>query len=421
MPELVPIRYGRMLVSPFTFFRGAALIMASDLAASPNAGITVQLCGDAHLSNFGVFASPERQMMFDINDFDETLPGPWEWDVKRLAASFEVGGRDSGFSRADRRQIVLACVNAYRDVMREAAGMNTLDAWYAHMEIGAVIDLLDTEVREKRLGRREAKEAAQDIAKARTRDHSRVFSRLTDDLDGDRLIVADPPLIVPIEDLAEPGTDLEDIDDSMRRLINSYRKTLANEHHPLDEYTYLHTARKVVGVGSVGTRAWVLLLVGRDDEDPLFLQAKEAQPSVLERFIGASESRQPRATRRGGSAPDAGGQRHLPGVAARAGPGRSDARLLRAPAPRLEGLGRCRDLPCPRRHDLRADVRRHARAGARAVGRPHRRRLPTSARATAFDRSIADFASAYADQNERDYQALVDAVGSGRIEAQTGL
>jgi len=419
VPELVPIRYGRMLVSPFTFFRGAALVMASDLATSPNAGITVQLCGDAHLSNFGVFASPERQMMFDINDFDETLPGPWEWDVKRLAASFEVGGRDSGFSRADRRQIVMACVSAYREVMREAARMNTLDAWYAHMEIGAVLDLLETEVRENRLGKREAKEAAKDIAKARTRDHTRVFSRLTDDLGGDRLIVADPPLIVPIEELVEPGTALEDIDDSMRRLIDSYRKTLANEHHPLDEYTYLHTARKVVGVGSVGTRAWVLLLVGRDDEDPLFLQAKEAQPSVLERFVGASEHGNQ-------------GQRVVVGQ-----------RLMQAASDIFLGWQRVKDLDGETRdyyvrqlHDWKgsADVGTfrvpgatiYARMCGATLARAHARwgdRIAIGSYlggGDAFDRAIADFATTYADQNERDYRALVDAVGSGRIEARTG-
>jgi uncharacterized protein (DUF2252 family) len=420
VPELVPIRYGRMLVSPFTFYRGAALIMASDLAGTPDAAITVQLCGDAHLSNFGVFASPERQMLFDINDFDETLPGPWEWDVKRLAASFEVAGRDIGFSSGDRRAIVMACVSGYREAMGQAAAMDTLDNWYAHMEIGAVFDLLATEVRQKRLGKKEAKEAAQDVAKARTRDSTRVFSRLTGEVGGERMIVPDPPLIVPIEDLAEPGTALGDIDDSMRRLIRSYRRTLANEHHPLDEFTYVHTARKVVGVGSVGTRAWILLLVGRDDEDPLFLQAKEAQPSVLERFVGASEH-------------ESHGRRVVVGQ-----------RLMQAASDIFLGWQRVRDLDGETRdyyvrqlHDWKgsAEVETfrvpgatiYARLCGATLARAHARWGDRIAIASylgtgdVFDRAIADFSVSYADQNERDYQALVDAVASGRVPAQTGL
>ena len=218
MPELVPIRYGRMLVSPFTFYRGAALIMAADLAATPRSGFNVQLCGDAHLSNFGVFASPERQLMFDINDFDETLPGPWEWDVKRLAASFEVAGRDLGFSAADRRDDRDRRRREYREAMRAAAEMRTLDAWYAHMDVDR--SWLDpAEVRAKRLGKREAREAAQDIAKAGTRDNVRVFRKRTGEVDGELRIVADPPLIVPIEDLARPGTRREETERSMRSLI----------------------------------------------------------------------------------------------------------------------------------------------------------------------------------------------------------
>jgi Uncharacterized protein conserved in bacteria (DUF2252) len=204
VPELVPIRNGRMLVSPGTFYRGAALIMASDLAATPRSGVTVQLCGDAHLSNFGVFASPERQLMFDLNDFDETLPGPWEWDVKRLAASFEVAGRDLGFSPADRRAVVQAGVREYRERMREAATMRTLDAWYAHLKVDDVLGLISAEVSEKRLGKKEQKAAARDIAKARTRDCLRVYSKRTGTVDGEPRIVADPPLITPVEDLVCP-------------------------------------------------------------------------------------------------------------------------------------------------------------------------------------------------------------------------
>ena len=280
-----------MLVSPGTFYRGAALIMASDLAATPHSGVTVQLCGDAHLSNFGLFGSPERQLMFDINDFDETLPGPWEWDVKRLAASFEVAGRDLGFAAADRRAIVMAGVREYRERMRAAAGMRTLDAWYAHMSVDKVTGWISAETSRKRLGKKITKEAALDIAKARTRDSVRVFAKRTGEIGGELRIVRDPPLIMPIEDLVLSRAAREQTERSVRKLMQTYRRTLAHRHHPIEEFRYVHMARKVVGVGSVGTRCWIFLLVGRDHKDPLFLQAKEAQASVLERFGGGSQYR----------------------------------------------------------------------------------------------------------------------------------
>jgi uncharacterized protein (DUF2252 family) len=289
VPELIPIRYGRMLVSPGTFFRGAALIMASDLSATPRSGVTVQLCGDAHLSNFGLFASPERQLVFDINDFDETLPGPWEWDVKRLAASFEVAGRDLGFTPADRRAIVTACVREYRSGMREAAKMSTLEAWYSHLNIDELTAWMDAEVSQKRLGKKEERGAERTITKARTRDSVRVFSKRTGVVGGELRIVRDPPLITPIEDLVLSRPERAEVEKSVAKLLRSYRRTLAQEHHPIEEFHYVHMARKVVGVGSVGTRCWLVLMVGRDQEDPLFLQAKEAQASVLERFVGTSE------------------------------------------------------------------------------------------------------------------------------------
>jgi hypothetical protein len=251
----------------------------------------VQLCGDAHLSNFGVFASPERQLMFDLNDFDETLPGPWEWDVKRLAASFEVAGRDLGFSPSDRRAIVQAGVREYRERMREAATMRTLDAWYAHMNVDEVMGLISAEVSEKRLGKKEQKGAARDIAKARTRDCLRVHSKRTGSVDGQPRIVADPPLIMPIEDLLLSASVRRETEKSVETMIRSYRRSLAREHHPIEEFRYVYMARKVVGVGSVGTRCWIFLMEGRDHKDPLFLQAKEAQASVLERFLGPSEYR----------------------------------------------------------------------------------------------------------------------------------
>ena len=288
VPHLVPIRYGRMLVSPFTFHRGAALIMAADLAGSPVSGVTVQLCGDAHLSNFGLFGTPERQMIFDVNDFDETLPGPWEWDVKRLAASLEVMGRDRGFSPADRRAVVMAGVAEYRDRIRQAAGMATLGAWYDQLDAGVLLNLVQQQVRVKRVSRKEAQAAEWDVRKAQTRDHTRVFAKRVDQVEGELRIVADPPVIVPIEDIILPGSEWERPDELIKKQLSSYRRTLGRHHHPIEEFRYVHAAYKMVGVGSVGTRCYIMLLLGRDHDDPLFLQIKEAQASVLERFLGRS-------------------------------------------------------------------------------------------------------------------------------------
>ena len=420
VPELVPIRYGRMLVSPFTFFRGAALIMAADLAPTPNSGITVQLCGDAHVSNFGVFGSPERQLIFDINDFDETLPGPWEWDLKRLTASLEIAGRDLGFAAADRRDVVLAAVREYRDIMRQAADMPALDVWYAQMNIDDVMTWMRTEVRERRLGKREAKEAAQDLAKARTRDSMRVFAKRTGIVDDELQIVAEPPLIVPIEDLILPGTGWDDVRAVFDGFIQSYRQTLMRRRHPIEEFRYLHSARKVIGVGSVGTRAWIHLFVGRDDEDPLFLQSKEAQASVLERFVGKS----PYPTH---------GQRVVVGQ-----------RLMQAASDIFLGFlqvtgtdGVVRDYYVRQLHDWKGGVEvetmrvagatLYGRMCASTLARAHARlgdRIAIASymgKGDSFDRAIADFSTAYADQNERDYEALVKAVKKGRLVAETGL
>jgi uncharacterized protein (DUF2252 family) len=420
VPELVPIRYGRMLVSPFTFFRGAASIMAADLVGTPRSGVTVQLCGDAHLSNFGLFGSPERRMLFDINDFDETLPGPWEWDVKRFAASFEVMGRDRGFTPADRRAIVMAGVREYRDRMRRAAGMSGLQAWYEHLEAGELLKLVRQEVAVKRVSKREARASEEIVAKARSRDSTRVLAKRADVIDGELRIVADPPIIVPIEDLARPGTAWEDPAPAIKKLLASYRRTLSHQHHPLEEYRYVHAARKVVGVGSVGTRCYILLLVGRDDDDPLFLQVKEAQPSVLERFL--SPSAYPNH-----------GQRVVVGQ-----------RLMQAATDiflgwqRITGLdGVTRDYYVRQFHDWKgsADVDTMQVSGATlysricgaTLGRAHARwgdRIAIAAylgEGPAFDRAIAEFATAYADQNERDYFAFAAAVASGRVVAQTDM
>ena len=416
IPELVPIRHGRMLPSPFTFFRGAALIMASDLAATPRSGIHVQLCGDAHLANFGAFGSPERKLLFDINDFDETLPGPWEWDVKRLAASIEVAGRDLGFAAPDRRASVLACIETYRMQMRLSAGMSTLDAWYDHLDVDQLMDWVHAEVAAKRLSKKEAREAAQDVAKARKRDHLRVLERRTSEAGGAPRIVADPPLIVPIEDLVDPGEPIEEL---MRGVIAAYRETLADHHHPIEEFEYVHAARKVVGIGSVGTDALIALLVGRDDRDVLFLQLKEAQASVLERFVGASEH-------------DNHGRRVVVGQ-----------RLMQAASDiflgwiRIEEPVGHRDYYVRQLHDWKggAEIETFRPEGATMYGRlcggtlarAHARwgdRIAIASylgKADGFDRAVADFASAYADQNERDYEAFADAVRSGRIAAVTGI
>ena len=418
VPELVPIRYGRMLVSPFTFFRGAASVMAADLVDTPRTGVTVQPCGDAHLSNFGLFGSPERRMLFDINDFDETLPGPWEWDVKRLAASFEILGRDRGFSPADRRAIVVAGVGEYRDRMRRAGGMSGLQAWYEHLEAGELLELVRQEVAVKRVGRRDARAQQDMVAKARSRDSTRVLARRAGLVDGELRIVADPPIIVPIEDLARPGTSWEDPAPGIKKLLASYRRTLSHQHHPLEEYRYVHAARKVVGVGSVGTRCYILLLVGRDNDDPLFLQVKEAGPSVLEPFLGPSAYRNH-------------GQRVVVGQ-----------RLMQAATDiflgwqRITGIdGVTRDYYVRQFHDWKgsADVETmgvpgatlYARICGATLGRAHARwgdRIAIAAylgKGPAFDSAIAQFATAYADQNERDHAAFAGAVASGRLVAQT--
>ena len=284
VPELVPIRYGRMLVSPFTFYRGAASIMAHDLAATPRSGLQVQCCGDAHLSNFGVFASPERRLVFDINDFDETLPGPWEWDVKRLAVSMLIAARDNGYRVTDQERVVLDTVAQYRAAMREFAGMQNLAVWYARLEIES---LLAERAAEFKRGTVERAEKA--LAKARTRDSMTAFSKLTCAVDGQVQIVDQSPLIVPLSQLA-PGGERDQLLETLRGLIRGYRDSLDRDRRVLLEQFHLADfARKVVGVGSVGTRAWIALLVGRDGNDPLFLQLKEAEASVLEEQLGRSE------------------------------------------------------------------------------------------------------------------------------------
>ena len=417
--DLVPIRYGRMLVSPFTFYRGAALIMAADLATTPDTGITVQLCGDAHLSNFGVFGSPERRMLFDINDFDETLPGPWEWDIKRMAASFEIMGRHRGFDAAERRTAVVAGVAEYRERMREAAGLGTLAAWYDQLDATVLLNLVRAERRANRLDKKEAKSAELRVSQAYARDSARVLAKRADKVGGELRIVADPPVIVPIEDL--PRTEEWDEPTPLiKALLAQYRDTLGRQGHPIEEFSYIHAARKVVGVGSVGTRCYILLLMGRDHNDPLFLQVKEAQASVLERFVGPSTFPHH-------------GERVVAGQ-----------RLMQAATDiflgwqRIKGLdGVTRDYYVRQFHDWKggAEVELllppgaafYARLCGATLARAHARwgdRIAIAAylgKGDAFDQAIADFSVTYADQNERDYHAFAAAVEAGRITAVTGV
>ena len=410
VPDLVPIRHGRMAASPFTFYRGAAAVMAADLATTPVSGFRVQACGDAHLSNFGAFAAPDRRLVFDLNDFDETLPGPWEWDVKRLAASFALAGRDRGFKRSERSAALLASVRSYREAMRGFAGEGDLAVWYERLDV------------DEAMGRVEAadpgsvKRFERGIAKAQAKDSRRAMEKLTEVVDGEIRIVSQPPLIVPIEELVTPA-QAADLEASLRDVLGSYRSTLPGDRqHLLDAFDFRRIARKVVGVGSVGTRAWVVLLTGRDDEDPLFLQAKEAEASVLEPYAGASRFRNHgRRVVEGQRLMQGAGDIFLGWCVAVGLDGRDRDFYVRQlwdwkRSVEVEKLG-------PQGLEVYAEVcgwtlaRAHARSGDRvAIG-------SYLGRGDSFDRAINDFAESYADQSERDHAALCDAIGSGRIEA----
>jgi uncharacterized protein (DUF2252 family) len=416
VPELVPIRYGRMLVSPFTFYRGAALIMASDLATTPSSGLHVQCCGDAHLSNFGVFASPERKLVFDVNDFDETLPGPWEWDVKRLAVSMMIAARNNDYPVKDQDRIVLDTVKEYRTAMAGFAAMKTLDVWYSHLDIEDAVRELGSQYKAKMVKRTEKV-----LAKARTKDSMAAFSKLTRVVDGEARIVAEPPLIVPLADLAE-GVERDQMFDGLHELLRSYRATLEHDRRVLlEEFRLADFARKVVGVGSVGTRAWIALMLGRDGQDPLFLQMKEAEASVLEDFVAPSEFENH-------------GERVVTGQ-----------RLMQASSDIFLGWlhvesgmdGRARDFYGRQLKDWKgsAEIEQMVPKGMATYGRlcgwtlarAHARsgdRIAIAAylgKSDAFDRAIVEFSAAYAEQNDSDYQSLTAAVKSGRITAETGL
>ena len=415
VPELVPVRHGRMLVSPFTFYRGAALPMAADLAGTPASGLRVQLCGDAHLSNFGAFASPERRLVFDVNDFDETLPGPFEWDVKRLAASLAVAGRASGFPAKARRKIAMAAAERYRTAMREFAAQPFLDVWYAHLDIEPAVAEFRSQVKAKRF-----KEAEKLLAKAHTADSTKALDKLTTMVDGQRRIISAPPTIVPVEEVFA-GVQADTIYELIRTVLGKYRRTLQSDRrHLLEQFTLVQVARKVVGVGSVGTRAWVVLMDAADGVEPLFLQAKEAQPSVLAAYAGRSQYTNQ-------------GERVVAGQHLQQA--QSDIFLgwTRVAAP--DGVDRdfyVRQLKdwkfsvpieimLPEGMGLYAGLcgwtlaRAHARSGDRIALAAY---LGGSDR---FDQAIADFAETYADQNELDYAALQAAVKDGRAEAVTGI
>jgi uncharacterized protein (DUF2252 family) len=417
VPDLVPVRYGRMMVSPFTFFRGAALPMASDLAGTPVSGLAVQACGDAHLSNFGLFGSAERRLMFDVNDFDETTPGPWEWDVKRLAASLEVAARGNEFTGKQRREVVVAAVARYRRAMRSFAGMTSLEVWYAHMDMDQMRVQFDAQLRP-----RQRKVVDKGLTKARTRDSMEEVTKLTRVVDGRLRIISDPPLLVPIDELMAEQTDRTAIEGQFRGLLGKYRRTLETDRrYLLEQFEFVDLARKVVGVGSVGTRCWVLLMLGKDESDPLFLQVKEAQESVLCRYVGASKYANQ-------------GQRVVAGQRLMQASGDIFLGWQRTEA----GLdGQQRDFYIRQLRDWKfsVDIENILPRGMRLYGelcgwtlaRAHARsgdRIAIAAYlggSDEFDQAIAQFAAAYADQNERDYQALVEAVASGRIAAERDL
>src|SRR5215469_6645702 len=411
VPELVPTRYGRMLISPFSYFRGAALPMASDLARTPVSGLTVQACGDAHLSNFGIFGSPERRLTFDINDFDETVPAPWEWDVKRLAASLEVAARENGFNRKQRAAVVLAATTRYRETMRSFAEARNLEVWYAHADVAELRAHAESQLTSRQ---RKAWDAGE--ANARAADCFRDLRKLTRTVNGRPRIISDPPLIVPIEELVGGQPDPAGLEPQLRALMARYLRTLQpDRRHLLEQYRFTDMARKVVGVGSVGTRCWVVLMLGRDGADPLFLQVKEAQRSVLAPFAGASKF------------------------------ANEGQRVVQAPSDIFLGWNRVDSGLDGKPHDFYVRqlrdwklsfnigtmipegmrlygelcgwtlARAHARSGDRIAIAAY---LGSSAE---FDQAIAQFAVGYADQNERDHRALGEAAASGRITARSDL
>ncbi len=413
IPDLVPIRYGRMLVSPFTFYRGAALIMAADLAPTPRSGFLVQCCGDAHLSNFGLYASPERRLVFDINDFDETLPAPWEWDVKRLAVSMLIAARNSGFPTKAQERIVLETVAEYRTRMAQFAAMRNLEVWYTRFEIEKLMPRLQSQI-----GAKMRRRLDKLVAKAMTRDSLHAFGKLTQDVGGERRFVSDPPLIVRLDEFPETE-ERERARNSVEQLLREYSLTLQHERRMLlEQFRLVDLARKVVGVGSVGTAAWIALLLGRDGEDPLILQIKEAQRSVLEEFVGRSEYSHS-------------GERVVAGQ-----------RIMQASSDIFLGwlavaesiYGDARDYYVRQLRDWKGSVvvehmdaqalTVYGRLCAATLAHAHARsgdRIAIAAylgRSDVFDRAVLAFSMVYAEQNDHDYDSLGQAVATGRIHTE---
>jgi len=422
--DLVPVRHGRMLVSPFTFYRGAAKIMAADLKDTPRAGLNVQLCGDAHLSNFGIFASPERTLLFDLNDFDETLPGPFEYDVKRMAASFTIAARNNGFTKSETHEATLASVRDYREAMAGFAGMGTMDIWYAHLSEKEIMTALDAAVamqkgKAKKQAEKSAEGAKKITAKARTRDSLQALSKLAEHVDGNYRIVSQPPIVIPLREL-ESFSELsaDEVQQALHEQFRAYRSTLQDDRrHLLERFQVVDVARKVVGVGSVGTRAFIVLLQGRDQEDPLFLQVKEATSSVLEDHLPKSRYKQH-------------GERVVQGQ-----------RMMQAASDIYlgwtKGVEANRWLYWRQLRDMKGSIdveamkpmglEFYARQCGWTLARAHARSGDPVAiaaylgKSDTFDRSITDFSERYADQNDRDFKAFADAVSSGRLQATEGV
>jgi uncharacterized protein (DUF2252 family) len=440
LPDLVPVRHGRMMVSPFTFYRGAAAVMSEDLKGTPVAGLPVQLCGDAHLSNFGVFGSPERRLLFDVNDFDETLPGPFEYDVKRMVASFVIAARDNGFASSEAKAAAREATAAYRTAMASFADLGTMDIWYASLDEDTIKASVHSAAgsieqagkaaksgkkkerarEQEKMAKLAVKRTAEAAEKAHTRDSMQALSKLGELVGGRYQIASQPPVLIPLRELAfemAPEMTPEQIEESIRDQFRAYRATLQpDRRHLLEQFEIVDAARKVVGVGSVGTRAYIVLLQGRDASDPLFLQIKEATSSVLEAHLPRSRYRQH-------------GQRVVQGQ-----------RLMQASSDIYLGWTRGpqgRDFYWRQLRDMKGSVEieamtplglnGYARACGWTLARAHARSGDPVAMAAylgdgdEFDRSITDFAIRYADQNERDYQEFVDAIKSGELTAAEGV
>ncbi|MBC7441697.1 MAG: DUF2252 domain-containing protein [Ramlibacter sp.] len=422
--DLVPVRHGRMLVSPFTFYRGAAKVMATDLKDTPRAGLNAQLCGDAHLSNFGVFASPERSLLFDLNDFDETLPGPFEYDVLRMTASFTIAARNNGFGAADAHDVTLAAVRSYREAMAQFAQMGTMDIWYARLSEDELTAAIQQAIgaqkgKARRKARAMGKNAQRNAAKARTRDSMQALSKLAEYVDGQYRIVNQPPIVIPARELSGSfGMSPEETWDAIHGQLRAYRITLQDDRrHLLEQFQLVDVARKVVGVGSVGTRSFIALLQGRDEQDPLFRQVKEATASVLEDHLPKSRYRQP-------------GERVVQGQ-----------RMMQAASDIYlgwtKGVQENRFLYWRQLRDMKgsAEIESmkplgmsfYAHACGWTLARAHARSGDPIAinaylgKSDKFDKAVTDFSERYADQNGQDYEAFAEAVRSGRLQAIEGV